>query len=125
MTRSEILAMPAGRELDRLIAALLGDREDPGDNWWHSPDGGKYSAADGGPWPCSTEIDAAWRVVDALSDKDYGLALEDWRISPGAPGQWGVMFYLPDGHDTGQATGESAPLAICRAALLALKGDDA
>jgi hypothetical protein len=107
----------AGRDLDRQIASLVGDHYDEADNKWTSTNGTWISCADGGPQHYSTSIGAVWYVVDALSARGCSLVLEDWRNDPRAPGKWSALFNLPDGHDTGGAMGETAPEAICRAAL--------
>ncbi len=123
MTREEIRALLAGREMDRLIAAMLGDREE--DGWWFSgfvagnSDTVKYSDEDGGPRRYSAKIEAAFSAVDALSARFCWLILEDWRNIPNAPGKWAALFDFHDGHDTGHALGETAAEAICRACLLA------
>lgn len=79
------------------------------------------------PYPeYSTDIAAAWRVVEHLIGKDgrdQDLFIECW-----ADGEWFVAFH-PMGYEhrdpkascDGRKTGvPSAPLAICRAALKAI-----
>lgn len=114
MTRDEILNMPAGRELDALIAekvmGLKVDYEfdevleprvpflvDKYDEWGYLPN-------------YSTDIAAAWQVVERF---------ESHCTMNNVHGIW--ECYLPDfaiGKD------KTAPLAICRAALLAVMGDE-
>lgn len=69
----------------------------------------------------TTDIAAAWQVVEKLASRGIRLVLEDWRNDPriAEPYQdsWAALFNLPDGHDTGQVVGADACLAICRAAL--------
>lgn len=101
MTRDEILNMPAGREMDVLIADILGKSH--------------------GIWNFSTDIAAVWEVVQRL-EQDWEVELSTGHNFRDYPGQsYGcriaskctilVMFCLA----------ESAPLAICRAALLAFQ----
>lgn len=106
MTRDEVLAMVPGRELDALIEhEVIGTRR-PAKGWTINP---KHY---------STDISAAWEVVDMLKathwiDVSVGLTLE--HLSPymcqigkhGAPG----LIY---------AYGETSSEAICKAALLAV-----
>lgn len=98
LTREQILTMPAGRVLDVLVnIAVTGLDSVP-----------KYSE----------DISHAWSVVECLAGKNVRLVLEDWRTGKGIIGGWAALFSLPNGHDTGHALGETAPLAICRAAAL-------
>ena len=114
MTRDEILAMPAGREMKELIAELVM-------GWERSViwvDGVRKSALVGPigidyydqfpEWP--TDIAAAWEVVEKLiephnCDCDLTTVVQGWRC---------VFF------GDYSSTAETAPLAICRAALLAV-----
>jgi hypothetical protein len=136
MTKEEILAMEAGRELDIMIAkklysadtitkasrlsdrtfyALVGgekERYQPLEKgktlanvWWrHTAD----EAWDACP-NYSTDISAAWEVVAKIQDC---LHLREH----GEQGEWEASFCGLDakGH------GETAQLAICKAALLTL-----
>ena len=120
MTKDEILNMPAGREIDAEVAVnVMG--------WTHvaskthcgySPDyEGERRAY---LWPArlgakpvphySTSIDAAWDVVE----KDFGQ-LTLWR-SRAKPELVKVDFCVGDEHY--EAYAPTAPIAICRAALL-------
>jgi hypothetical protein len=120
MTREEILALPAGRKLDRLVAAFLGDREE--DGWWVSAGGTKFDARDGGPRHYSTDIAAAWDVAGALRGRGDRLSLHDrgthWTatvcpsVRTPAPPAFAPMALAP-----------TAPLALCRVALLAALDD--
>ena len=103
LTREQILALPAGPELDALVATAIGALG----KCWNAPP--YYSRSEG----------AAFLAVDALAALGCGLILEDWRSLAGAPGPWAARFDLPDGHDTGTALGQSAAHAIARAILLA------
>ena len=98
MTREEILNMPAGREMDSLIAKFVMKVDSPHDVY-------KFS----------TDIADAWEVVKKLelfskycfygSDADELWTVHSWKY--GKP------------HFTGIES-RTAPLAICRAALLAV-----
>lgn len=70
----------------------------------------------------STEINAAWLVVEKLAAENRGtLVLQDWLDVRGTPGRWCALFDLPDGHDTGQILADTAPLAICKAILKSIE----
>jgi len=126
MTGQEIDAMPAGVELDALVAEALGAPCGHAKTTWHRafyPDTGTYAGynveicdicdqADPESWPAySTDIAAAWPLVER-----YGMIIaaphgencsckgRPWRASR----RGGTL-----------AEGETAPLAICRAALKA------
>jgi hypothetical protein len=100
MTRDEILNMPAGREIDSLIAVRVIDPE------WEKV----LSACP----KYSTDIAAAWEVVDKMRKSFWVASLvADTNL-------WRVTFYTHTHRKTHEAINESAPLAICRAALLAV-----
>ena len=129
LTRDSVLSMPAGREMDVLMAErVMG---------WTVKDDCYYSNGEITPWMTpehwgdyqgfrpSTDIAAAWEVMEKLCDLYQGL---------------GKMFLHqhPDGWEAGScdlevnsgewlveesATGSTPMLAICRAALLMTLGD--
>lgn len=112
---------PAGRELDRLIAALIGDTRDS-DGWWVSLNGDRTSRDDDGPWHYSTRIEDAWRVVEwlrslgwryTLTNSDQGLVdCCFWRET--GPNGARVNCWATADEET-----EGPAVAICRAALRA------
>lgn len=103
LTVEAIESMPAGREMDRLVAETV-----MGQVW----DGGNPIKNYDGRWPWpppySTDIAAAWEVAEWLR-KWYG------QFSLVAGLQWHCMHeeMKPD-----WGSGETMPLAVCRAALL-------
>jgi hypothetical protein len=113
LTREQIESMPAGREMDALVAQhVMGWRP-------HFRNTAFYVSADHaeslmgrplatvGKWHPSTDIAAAWEVVD---QQQGGLRFELRRRPDGG-------FWCSFGEEM-SAEAESAPLAICRAALL-------
>jgi hypothetical protein len=127
MTRDEILNTPAGRELDALVAEkvmeLKVDYEfsdvleprvpflvDKYDEWGYLPN-------------YSTDIAAAWEVVEFLRRKFWSTNIVCWDYSV----KWVVTCEYRTGHGepkkTLYADADTAPLAICRAALLAVMGE--
>jgi hypothetical protein len=124
MNAEQIRALPAGPKLDRLVAERVmggrvhlvssGARGDRGTLYEHTSNEGG-----GGDRPLphySSDLAAAWQLVDALSARGARLVLEDWS---GLVPAWAALFTLADGHDTGQWAAPSAAEAICRAALAA------
>lgn len=131
--------LQAGRELDALIAEkvmglrrevrLCGSTESATiysqNPWWQD---GRQTLLDvhhhGGPRPYSTDIAAAWEVVEAMR---AGLKADDGHAEPGydfeltfEDGVWECWF--PHwAFDAGHAHADTAPLAIVRAALTALE----
>ena len=111
MTHDEIDAMPAGRELDILVAEkVMGCY-------------GLFKHSDGTPLcEChglrpvprySTDIAAAWEVLKKLPNGVY-VGYEK------AAGAWCVAANWADGEPFSWLSyGKTAPLAICRAALKA------
>lgn len=69
--------------------------------------------------PYSSEIAAAWLVVEKLSGMGHGLVLQDWTYKGSAA--WAALYDLANAHDTGHIMNESAPVAICLAALRAVQ----
>lgn len=130
MTRDEILNMPAGREMDALVAEkVLGLQ--PCDAWemfhWsmsggeyiHHPErcihGNKCYPVDFCP-EYSNNIYSAWKVMEKIIE--YGPAIR-WDIEENY--WYCTLWYSSDPNDVlceGQA--DTASLAICRAALLAM-----
>ena len=136
MTRDGILAMETGPELNALIAVeLMGwqrQEETPpgyvcheGGRDWISPDGKDWwcnhcGQEDGFP-DFSGSISAAWDVVEKLMEQNMWWASEYYRHDD-PPYDW--AFCKPRG-DNGafryyDAKADALPLAICRAALLAV-----
>jgi len=122
LSRDEIQAMKAGREMDALIGRAFGVEK------WCPEHQDGFDApcfCDRGPphtWHIrealprfSTDIAAAWQVVKKLSD-DIGPVSVCWGIYGPEGNKASVMSMF--GPDPG-AVGETAPLAICRYALLA------
>jgi hypothetical protein len=132
MTRDEILNMPAGREMDALVAEKVMIVEFTKHNYKahdvlsNTIEERTYYSTSFAPLPhYSTDIAAAWQVVEKLMEMG-DVFIENWQ-----DGEWFVacdpLMNKPrrnaascDGKKTGK---ESAPLAICRAALLAVMED--
>ena len=113
LTRERILAMPAGREMDAWVAERVLD--------WKRRTGSIFSNESeweppnsvGWDWlpESSTDIAAAWLVVEKL-----GL-LNRWTLSSSDE----PKYFMTLGYEDAPAEtiiADSAPLAICRAALL-------
>jgi hypothetical protein len=128
MKREEILNMSAGEELDTLIAEKvmeldLSKRCDGNPDYFDTDRWacGKCGAV-GRVWDdmehtiepkeYSDGIAAAWEVIDKMR-KSFWIAslVADTNL-------WRVTFYTHTHRKTHEAIDESAPLAICRAALL-------
>jgi len=123
MTKEEILAMKPSKELDAQAAKLLGkpvykNRE----GRWLIRTGSK--SLDRAPLPYSTDISAAWQVVEKLT--------EDWKLK-GKPISIEVIYDCgayetkietwnekkPDWNEPiFSSSCREAPEAICKAALL-------
>lgn len=122
-------AMPAGRELDALVAEkVMGwtacDANEAYPRWMHGDPGDEFAEAGRGrgcaplttAWRVpysrySTDIAAAWEVVEKVrGDRDVWL---QWDSETSI---WGCQFFS-GGHE---CFADTAPLAICRAALKAV-----
>ncbi len=111
-----------GRELDALVAEkVMG---------WHveivqyphaTADFPNYVGRDGigrclpSQWNPSTEIASAWLVVEKLSESSIMLSVS-WHA-----GHWWCVIYPEQEPLTEGPYSETAPLAICRAALLSVQ----
>jgi hypothetical protein len=111
MTEAEVLGMPAGRELNALVAEKV-----MGQAWQGGNPVPNYDGRWPWPPPYSTDIAAAFEVAEAVSK----LA---WHLSRGSRGyncQIVLAECLTKCFEVRDV--ETAPLAICRAALLTVKG---
>ena len=123
MTRDEILNIPAGREIDTIIlrdilkykpvyvqeGALFGTVGEL-DCWYD--EGGMFVPLGTSP---SNDISTAWKVVEKMKENpDVGIALSDY-----SSGGFCFTFFGP-GMFEYEGDAETVPLAICRAALLAV-----
>jgi hypothetical protein len=119
MTRDEILNMPAGKIMDDLIRIKIFEyarMHYPGEDYW----GEKCEDKDFPSCLClrqvpyhnySKDMSAAWEVVERIADSNFSLA-RNGDLCPS--GLWECIV-------TGAvANANTAPLAICRAALLAV-----
>lgn len=112
----------AGRELDAMIAErIMGWR-------WHEvlavwspyPYSTLAETRSASEWCPSTDIAVAWEVLEVMHGRGFGIEVFRYGKSEGLEVLWFVDI---GGADTVSA--ETAPLAICRAALAALEWDAA
>src|SRR5688500_14045184 len=120
MVKAEILTMPAGIDMDRLIMRLMPWPElDKAINYdarlgtaWANQDDGiwKFEPGLAHLWTPSAEIHDAWDVVEQF----YSMKLD--KYSGG--GEWRVYLVTQryDKNVDANAIADTAPLAICRAA---------
>ncbi len=94
----------------------------PGPPWpRYNPEGGYLAREQAGRterWHPSTDIAAAWEVLQKLDD-DFGAVLSrpgPWHCKR----QWTVTL-MPESGSTTKVTADTAPLAICEAALSTVK----
>lgn len=114
MTPEEIDQLPAGREMDLLVETLVLRRQKVG----HAVTCRNCAEADEayGLMPRSTNISAAWEVLEKLcAEIDNTIRLQafpdiGWYIDLWVEREGGMI----------EACGDTAPLAICRAALKAM-----
>ena len=120
MNREEILAMEAGNELDALVATeVMGwERKDYGYTivYWEENDEDVHMVE---LWKPSTDIADAWKVVEKMVDKYF---MVDVTAVKGGQYECVITSEEPTIHNDYELyeLGETAPLAICRVALLAV-----
>lgn len=112
--------LEAGRQLNELIAGKLRGhasfRRGKGPVAEHPLDElsmGMYAELMPAP-PYSTDIAAAWHIVDRMRAVGWEVVVDSRR------GDWSVEFVSRDGMQHSAASADRLPLAICRAALAAL-----
>lgn len=71
-----------------------------------------------GSSPYSTSIDAAWRVVEKMAERGWACDIKNYANNPEMEGRYGCYFYTDSARFYTSA--ETAPLAICLAALRAV-----
>ena len=105
----DIDKMEAGPEMDALVAERVmgwtAERKPGLPHLWLPP--GHFISG----WSPSTDISAAWQVVEKMLEKHEAFHLE---YIPDK--QWYAMFWFA----TYFTSADTAPLAICRAALKAV-----
>jgi hypothetical protein len=117
LTYDEIDNLSVGAEIDRLIAKKVMGQERTASCPLGDPTcDGKYEPQVG-HWPClpyySTDIAAAWQVVEHLRT-------QNWYLLRLTNGDNNYACYFGRGivqGPYGYAVGDTAPLAICKAAL--------
>ena len=132
-TKAEILVMPAGREMDALVAEelfgwklqsatidLIGlrlnsryRRVQDGDTWWITPSGDCY-------WPdelpaFSTDLAAVLQITKIFDNKEWIIEITKDRGK-----EWSVTFEPIGPFAVGEASDTSLSIAIYRAALFAV-----
>lgn len=126
MTRDEILNMPAGHEMDKLITEFVfGMRLEKN----HGLSGGFYWVGNGVQFgdmrmrevpDYSTDISDAWNVFEKFTKEPFAWHVETVNLSDGKLEYWACLW---GDHGSSiveySASAETASLAICRAALLA------
>jgi hypothetical protein len=112
LTREEIENALPGRSLDRLVAPLAGWTYKRSIGRWVEPGGGMAHV---NPPAFSLEIAAAWQLVEKLTIDGWGHRHTVYSPAAERPG-WSWEFVI--GRKRIEAMEETAPLAICKAALL-------
>jgi hypothetical protein len=113
MTRDEILSMEAGREMDALVAReLFGGIKEYWDYGFTVPN---YSVS----------IGAAWEVVEKMHERGYYFCCaRNGKGATDASGNLDDSWYVDTGCIIELENQPTLPLAICRAALLAVMEDE-
>jgi hypothetical protein len=136
MNRDEILTMEAGREMDALVSELvmeipltqpMGEYFVTHDMAMDAQDMSLEGTSMGVEWgqiqpePYSTDISAAWDVVKRMQCKGFEVCVNTGTWDH--PSQWHVNFSNPERRTHFDVHSDTAPLSICRSALLAVMED--
>ena len=110
--------LQAGRELDALVAEkVMGWRRIESTNLFLI---GPKHIEGGFPAPhYSTDISAAWQIVEK-----FKMTITPNNCYPHVKAKWCADVELKGSHELWLAGAETAPLAICRAALRAMEQGD-
>ena len=134
MNREDILKMEAGREMDVLIAEnVMGYSKmlaptsfrlnnylvDAGELVYVAPNGDTFATFDIPSY--SSDISAAWEVVEKMRIAIVPLVGGGWAAEPDSDFDLELSWFERPVCDW--ATAPTAPLAICRAALLSTLED--
>jgi hypothetical protein len=110
-------AREAGRELDALVAVTLMGVTLVSEDAGIRPAAMSYQKPSE-VLPYSTDVAAAWQVVERMRARGFALEL---HYEFGWSRQWVADFSNDGWLSTGEQLGDTAPLAICRAALAAVE----
>jgi hypothetical protein len=116
VNKREIMALPAGRKLDEMVAKAFeipGVRIEDG-TWGAEGPMWRYSGGYRQEFNPSTDIAAAWAVVEALEKMgwEYGILAERILTGPGHR-----CVFRKHGGPNLEGVAETAPMAISIAAL--------
>ncbi len=129
MTKDEILRMEAGREMDALVATkVMGWEDDPEVPYWDARDVNGQVIHVSRRWSPSTDIAAAWEVFEFLSKNSVEVAVSCNGVERATIGHdsdgWSCSVWwfkdIESSHAIEGIYADTAPLAICKAALLAV-----
>jgi hypothetical protein len=119
--------MEAGPEMDRLINEQVMGWEvrstGMGDGSFYIVIGGdEVNTRRGDDFRPSTDIAHAWEVVDHLNELGWEVEVLSWQTCRPERWTWSAMAQHRDRQQSTQRQrADTAPLAICRAALLAVQ----
>ena len=113
-------SLPAGPGLDRLVAekvmGFVSEDYVPPGRWHCRPDGREE-------WfQPSTNIAHAWEVVERLDAQGWDVVVINCTGCHGEAGRWAADI-VNDEHGAIGVHADTAPLAICLAALAAVAGE--
>ncbi len=111
--------MNPGRELDALVAEKVMGWKSFGEHWAIPGEANDIRRVHKKVhWRPSEDISAAWQVVSHMKSQSNGLFgfMVDLRLSE----EWDAEFDMYDEQESYKATGDTAPHAICLAALKAV-----
>lgn len=122
---TDVATMPAGRELDLRLAVALGDYQPDAIKWLNDAEMMAYFSDTDlgqtgvGPEWYSTDVSAAFRLVAKLHAR--GLCLS---LSQQSDGLWRAELERPavaTNNHAGMGLADTPTLAICRAAMQAIR----
>lgn len=129
ISREEILAMPAGRELDELVIAKVmdwdkvdeGRMSEPLYTWYSTKNGVRFDVtAKAWTFNPSQSISAAWEVVEKMKSDGWSVSITTWGNDKHDRPEWKDRWKVVFGFEEGPYAFESYSIAeaASKAALL-------
>lgn len=122
-TKEQVLAEPAGRQMDAWVSVhVFGQECFQSKSVFGTDDFYIFNADASRVVPYySTDIAAAWQVVEHMGAQSLPSLMQFPEVTP----KWRCGFWNNSELGVHYTYGETAPLAICRAALLAVLNSEA
>lgn len=129
LTYEQIMYEPAGKRMDAWVAEyVMGWKHHDGEQpyWIEDTEDGDFIATQDINWEPSTKLNDAFEVVKKFEfgrakDGRPASCMDLMMFDTFRPDNWSCFFYSPLFKQTASSIADTPTLAICRAALMAIK----